>query len=286
MTAFIERVRTENRRLLWLEATAYAGRLLARGNVPWLSAADYVAWQRKTQALLRSDVISLRLAPLGRACVRGRTDLQSSMAAKRRVAHPLRVLLADEQFRAVAAGLANDLRAAFPGQPMALLSPTPQAWVTMAYALAHESAEDPVVDDDDAEGASAYIADFLRVFGGCGIDVLLLQEPPGNSQSALDDPSYVPLANLSLHYRWDLGVRSQHVVAGGDARGLSFAISPVAASLPIELGLEVPPAFWSGEPLSPSKGSFLFAEIPEDAVPESVLERLGGLRESLGRESA
>lgn len=286
MTSFIERVRTGDRRLLWIEATAYAGRLLARGNVPWLDAAEYIAWQRKTQALLRSDVISLSLASLARAYVRARMELQSAMAAKRRVTYPLRVLLADEQFRSVAAGLANDLRAAFPDQPMALVSPSPRAWVTLAHTLAHESSPDPEVEDDDAEGASAYVADFLRLFGHCGLDVLLLHEPAAGSGCELADPSYVPIANLSAHYRWDLGLRSPHGVVGDQPHGLSFAIAPAYVAVPFELGREVPQGVWSGEPVSQVSGSFLFAEIPEDAVPESVLEGLGGLRALLRRESA
>jgi hypothetical protein len=279
-------VRTGERRLLWIEATAYAGRLLARGGVPWLEAADYIAWQRKAQSLLRSDVISLPLASLGRAYVHARPDLQSAMAAKRRVTYPLRVLLADEQFRAVAAALASDLRTAFPEQPMALVSPSPPAWITLAQALAHEGSSDPVVDDDDAEGASAYIADFLRVFAHCGLDVLLLREARRGSPCVLGDPSYVPIANLSAHYRWALGIRSPEGVTGDEPHGLSFAITPKPAALPFDLGLEVPFEFWSGEPVSQSSGSFLFAEIPENAVPEFVLERLGGLRAALRRESA
>lgn len=253
---------------------------MARGDVPWRESADYIAWQRKTQALLRSDVVSLSLTPLTCDYVRSRLDLQGSMAARRRTGYSLRVLLADEQFRAVAANLANELRAAFAGQPVALLSPTPRAWVALAHALAH-GGEEPSVDADDAEDASAYLADFLRLFGNSGLDVLLLHEPSSTGPSALDDPSFVPLANLSSHFRWDLGLRSPHGVTGEQACGLSFAITPVATSLPVELGCEVPGRFWLGEPVASFGGSFLFAEIPEQAVPETVLERLGELRERL-----
>jgi len=91
---------------LWVESTAYAARLLADDQVPWLDVAGVVGWQRKAQGLLRSDVVTLPVAPVCAAWLAAHPALAKAMAAKSRVGFALKTLLADAANRALA--LARD----------------------------------------------------------------------------------------------------------------------------------------------------------------------------------
>src|SRR5260370_17107247 len=82
--------------VIWLDSHNYAGRLLAGGAPPWLEVAAFVAWQRKTQGLLKSSVASLPLAPVVAAWLEVRPELRVAMGAKTRSVYPLNLLLAAE----------------------------------------------------------------------------------------------------------------------------------------------------------------------------------------------
>jgi len=43
--------------LLWIDSLDYAETLLGGGKVPWLDLSEIIAWQRKVQSLLPSDVV-------------------------------------------------------------------------------------------------------------------------------------------------------------------------------------------------------------------------------------
>lgn len=256
------------RRPLWLDYGDYAGALLAGGKLPWLDVAAYVALQRKAQGLLRSDVVQLPVADVCAAWVAARPALRAEMASKKRTLFPLKTLLADAGLRTLLLELTRGLRACFDGLPLALVCPSPGAWVVQAWRLA-QGADAPVeVSEDDTDGASVYIADFLRAFGEAGVDVLLLQEA-GEGTKALD--LYQPVLNVAAHYRWEAGLQSAVEIAG---EGLSFVISPASAS-----GRDLPPGVWNGgaAPECPAQG-FRYAKIPADAQPEIVLQRLAELR--------
>ncbi len=281
MPALSERI-AANPRSLWLEYTAYAGALLANGSVPWLEVDAAVGWMRKAQSLLKSDVIALPLAAVQTQWLDAHPELKTAMAAKRRAVFPLKTLLADSALRARLAELVRALRSSFPNLPLIMTLPSPRLWLGQAWALAH--AEPAEIDADAVDGAAAYIADFLREFAECGIDAVLLEESAGSEPASAEDLQlYQAVFNLAAHYRWDLGLRlpqAPRFVAS--AQGPRFLVTPGisgwAAAGPI-LGLVVPASFWSGEaaPECP-EGGFRFAEIPADARPESVLERLSALR--------
>jgi hypothetical protein len=227
--------------------------------------------------LLNSDVIGVSMGDLSEAWLQTHQGLRTFMAAKRKPIYPLRTLLSDGQLRLHAAGLVTDLRAMFPDRSLALVIPAPGAWLSAANTLAHGTGEPPAVDDDAVESAAVYVADFLRAFAGCALDVLLLQESATARRVALDDPAYVPIANVAAHYRWDLGVRSHLPVAKDAHSGVSFVIAPPPITFPIT-AVSVPAGFWSGTSAPPMTGSFIFAEIPAGAEPERVLEGLDWLR--------
>lgn len=268
MSGFVQSARSASRPLVWVESTAYAARRLAGDAVPWLDAAAVVAWQRKAQSLLGSDVVALAAEPMCTAWVGAHPALARAMAAKRRPGFALRTLLGDAGLRAHLLEVVHGLRASFGGLPLALRLPSPWLWSALLGVT---------IDEDEADAAAVAIADFLRVFGESGLDVLLLDEPFEAAAPALG--LYQPVLNVAAYYRWEVGLSCGANACDLDAGGgLSFAIAPRApAGMPA--GLPLPPSFWSGaEASAPRPGDFFYAEIPRDVAPETVLDRLATLR--------
>ena len=270
----LDQLLSSGRKPLWLDYGDYAGALLANGKAPWLDVSAFVAWQRKAQGLLKSDVIALPVAAVCAAWLAVNPSLREAMAAKSRAVFPLKTLLADEALRAHLVELAKGLRACFAELPLALVCPSPRRWVAEAWQQARGADEEVEVGDDEADSASVYLADFLRSFGDAGIDVLLLQESDGSEpESTAQLELYQPVLNVAAHYRWNTGLGAP---AGrlADAGGFGLLVAPSAGS-----GRIVPTDFWSGgsAPALPAQGLH-YATIPVDAQPESVLQRLADLR--------
>ena len=277
MPSFLDAIAASNRPALWLDYTDYAGHLLVSGAIPWLDVAAFVAWQRKAQSLLKSDVVALPLAPAIDAWLSSNDALREAMAEKSRAVFPLRTLLADQTLRAHLLELTQGLRVGSGELPLALVMPSPRAWVALAYQQARgESVE---VGEDEADSASVYIADFLRVFDKAGVNVLLLQEAADNSPaSAQELLCYQSVINVAAHYRWEVGlhITNAEQYSGGLPEGYSFAIaSRVLHGARSSISLSE--TFWKGAP-APAGVQFFHAHIPVDAQPESVLERLATLR--------
>lgn len=274
----LEKLLSSGRKPLWLDYSDYAAGLLAQGNAPWLDAAAAVAWLRKAQGLLKSDVLSLPLGAVAAAWLATHPALREAMAAKQRAVFPIRTMLADEALRAHLLELARGLRACFADLPLALVCPSPRRWVAEAFRQAHGADAEVEVGDDEADSAAMYLADFLRSFGDAGIDVLLLQESSDSEPETAEQVAlYQPVINIGAHYRWEFGLALPAGRYQGDAAGLNVLIAP--ASLAAAAGRLVPAGFWNGDaaPECPANG-FRYAEIPADAQPESVLQRLAGLR--------
>ena len=280
MPAFLDNVAASSRPPLWLDYTAYAGRLLAGNDIPWLDVSALVAWQRKAQGLLKSDVVGLPVAPLVEAWLQQHPELAAAMGEKRRALFPLKTLLADAALRAHLVEALSGLRSCFQKMPLALVVPSPRNWVALAYAQALGSAADIEIGADETDGAAMYIADFLRAFGDSGVDVLLLEETPESEPAdEAEIEWYRPLLNICEHYRWDCGLRlPQAKNDPGHVAGVGFVIAPRALAGAVA-GLSVAPDFWSaGVAPDCPQGTFRFAEIPAEANPEAVLDRLAALR--------
>lgn len=280
MAAFLDSVAVSSRPLLWLDYSAYAGRLLAGNNIAWLDVSALVAWQRKAQGLLKSEVVGLPIAPLIGAWLQQYPHLVTSMGSKRRALFPLKTLLADEALRAHLVEALSGLRSCFQKMPLALVIPSPRHWVALAYEQALGTAAEIEIGADETDSAAMYVADFLRVFGESGIDVLLLEETPESEpEDEAEIEWYRPLLNICQHYRWDCGLRLPQAQKTPDAvAGVGFVIAPRA--LPgVVAGLAVSQDFWnSGVAPDCPQGAFRFVEIPVEANPEVVLDRLAVLR--------
>lgn len=266
--------------VLWLDFTDYAGQLLASGAIPWLDIADYIAWYRKAQGLLKSDVVTLPVAPLASAWLISYAGLVAEMGKRQRALNPLKALLVDESLRAHLVEGMNSLRLVYPDTPLALVIPSPRYWTALAYKQAFGPNAGIEVSDDEAESASIYVADFLRAFGNSGVDVLLIEEDAeAGPLSVTDIECYRTVLNVASHYRWDIGLRLPDASAYESCvRDVDFIISPLA--LPdVRSALVFANAFLDNdEAAERSVNRFRFASIPPDARPEIVLERLAALR--------
>lgn len=235
----------EDRPVLWVAADDYAARLFA-DEAPWGDVAALAGWQRRAQALLRSDVVALPLSALVWARLDQLPRLATAMAAKSRPAFALRTLLGDAAIREHCAAAVQAV-ASTVAAPLVLGVPDPGPWLVAAHCNANDAEIE--VDADLADDAAAYVADFLR--GLSGIDGLLVD---GEAVPA-------PLVNVARHFGW---------LAGGPS-GPDFAVS----------GDETPgvPTFVDMRPGRPGSPPRLrYHEVASDETPEAVLARLAELR--------
>jgi hypothetical protein len=120
------------------------------------------------------------------------------------------------------------------------------------------------LDVDNAENAAMYVADWLRRQSMLPVSMLLLDErwPATGELPVVDGSAYTPVSNVTDHYRWTLARRTHDRV---DILG-----STVTATV-------VPQDYWLSDATAAPSGGFRFAEIPADAVPETVLSQLAKL---------
>lgn len=280
MPKILDRIAMGDKPALWLDDTAYADKLLAGGKTPWHDGAEYVAFRRKAQGLLRPDFMVVPIGRMAAAWVTSHPGLKEAMAAKKRVVAPARALLGDEELRAHIVEMLKGLRGAFAGVPLVLSMPSPRAWVIEAWQLAFGADADVEVGGDEADSCAVYVAEFLRSFGESGVDGLLLEEREGAEPASAEEIAwYQPVINVTGHYRWDLGLRLPSAGGfSGDVAGIQFVIAPKVLGGAAN-GLALGGGFWAGDAAPPAPaGGFRFAQVPADAVPEKVLERLASLR--------
>jgi hypothetical protein len=284
MPSFIQHIGSTQRPLLWLDDAQYCAALLAGGHAPWLDATAFVAWRRKSHSLLKADVVTLPVAPVCAAWLDGEPSLRAAMAGRSRVNFPLKTLLASAPLRQHLAALLSGLRSSFPALPLALVCPSPRAWVATAYQWAFGLGGPVEVGEDEVDAATVCCADFLREFAALGIDNLLLEESLHHEpQDAGELEWYRAVFNVAGHYRWDMGLLLPGArftgdlgtaAARTDTPGIAFVFAPGPVAAPC-VGRILDADFWHGAaPESLPEAPFHFAQIPLGVPPELVLDRL------------
>jgi hypothetical protein len=280
LAALLERVKTSEQPLLWLDDLAYSSRLLGYAPTVWLDTAELMVFRRKATELLRPDVAVLPVATVMDAALAAAADLRQAMTAKKRTIVPLRTLLAGEHLRSRLAEMTKAMRDAFRGKPLALTIPSPRKWASDAYRAAFGADASCDVGAEESDAAAVYVAEFLRSFGESGIDTVLLEESSESEPKSAEEVAwYQPVINLAAHYRWELGI---HMPIAADFKGelsdVDYFIAPrVLPGVPG--GIVTPAEFWDdADAPSIAPGCFRYARIPEGTMPERVLERLTLLR--------
>ncbi|ORJ92266.1 hypothetical protein A6F55_24280 [Prescottella equi] len=243
---------------LFIDHLEYSRRILLRSNpVPWEDPTALSNFLNQAHALLHPDVTLLDLGKYYRAAS-DTPRLRAAMAARSRVGYALRALLADPETSQSAAAITATV-AATTRLPLVLQIPSPRVWLATTHP--GDAAE---LDVDRVEAAAVYVADWLRGFAAVPIAAVLLDDRigPGHDDAALlpvDPQAYVPVTNVAAHYRWEVGLRRADGVSLGE-----------------HVGDVVDPTFWcTADAVVPTvQGRFRMAQLPEAAVPETVLERL------------
>ena len=186
--------------------------------------------------------------------------LTSSLSAKTRTGYALRTLLADPETISYVTELAT-VFSKTQRSPIVLQLPSPMQWLTRTHHFAGTT-DAATLDADDADNASMYVADWLRSFAALGLAGVLLDDrtPDGGVEPAVVGlDSYSPIANVTEHYGWTLGLRRDE--------GITLHGAGAAGGI-------IRSEFWleSDHPLP--AGDFLLGEIPPAAVPEEVLTRI------------
>ncbi|MGD0074050.1 MAG: hypothetical protein ABSD31_06865 [Candidatus Binataceae bacterium] len=272
------RFREKARPALWLSALAYARRvLLGDDEIPWSRPAEFLNFFQQAHGLLRPSVAQFEIGAFYDAWLAANPAALRSMAGKRRLGFALKELLAVAEPRALLCELLRAVRSAYGSTPLAITIPSPGSWVASAHALAN--GVKPVgVSEEDAESASIYVADFLRALAESSLDGLLLEEDyPCGAASAESLSTYQPVINVAQHYNWGIGLLSLGgACAPAALAGLDFYITDTDCEGDA-VGRAIPDSFWAGEDPPAVQRGFYYLKIPEDALPETVLERLAQL---------
>ncbi|MCV7228274.1 hypothetical protein [Mycolicibacterium komossense] len=248
---------------LILDHAAYGSTRILRGApVPWSEPVECQSYFGQAQGLLRPDTTLVDIGAAYDQQLSTRPGLIDAMGARSRTGYALKTLLADDDLTACATRLVEVLGKTS-RQPVVLQIPAPLRWLALAQSRCGKS-DLTGIEPDHGESASMYLADWLRRFEALPITLLLL-DGRRNDDPALtglvpeDLVAYTPVVNAVEHYRWGLAMRTDDELTfhGG---------AP---------GAVVPQSFWTDGIVPP--GRALFAEVPADAEPETVLAQLARL---------
>lgn len=241
----------------------YAESVILQGRqVPWQEPMAYSNFFGQAQGLLKPDAALLSLDRFYAHHLASTPRLQSAMSAKSRTGYAVRTLLGDPETTEHAIEFAT-IFAKTQREPVILHIPSPRQWLARTHHFSG-SAGIGDLDADDAENASMYVADWLRGFASLPLTAVLLddRDVDGISPVPVDLATYSPVANVTDHYRWALGLRGEDSVELRENPSVGGVISS---------------GFWFEDDHQLPTGDFFLSEIPPTAVPENVLTRISSL---------
>ncbi len=268
----------EERSPLWIDAWAYGQQLLNRGNhPPWDDVGAFVSFYGRLQGLVKSDILALEIGNFYACWLRQNPALLATMGEKRRLGYALRSMLADPAARAQLHEVIKAVCDSNPDVPVLLALPSPKQWMASAHCHARQL-DKAEVSWDDAESASMYVADFLRCFADCELSGVLLRDAEDAGPAGDGDVArYQPVINVANHYHWQLildGCADDFLPAPDS--GVSFTLGKPGSEA---WGLKLPAKCWESAEVPETNGLGLrYLTVPQDAVPEQVLEIIGKAR--------
>lgn len=249
----------ENRSVqLIMNAEDYAQRVLLQNKpIPWHDATAYANYFGQGVALLKPQATVIPLDKMIMQELAENKKLIVVMGEKQRLGYALKTFMGNEEFKAATGALVlSTVKTQHIPVLLQLPSPLQMMYLTTQAVRPNDEFE---FDDNDAENAAMYFADWLRIFKDAPIAGLIFDERKGR----IDQEAYRPIINTAEHYGWSVGMRQDDCV-------IEFC-NPKSSILILDTN------YWlSGEADVEIQGT-LFTEIARDAVPEQVLE----LREKL-----
>lgn len=241
----------------------YAHAVILQGQpIPWADPIAYAQFLGQAQGLLKPDTTLLDLGAVYDFLLASDQRLREAMSARPRTGYALKTLLADEKTAVAALELARVVSQTS-AAPLVLQIPSPMLWLACTHELSGSGIATDL-DADHAETAAMYVADWLRRMSVLPASMLLLDErwTGAGELPLVDGEAYTPVYNIADHYRWALARRTQTSV---DVLGTAVT------------GTAVPLDYWLSDSGPAPSGDFLIADIPADAVPETVLAQLAKL---------
>lgn len=274
LAKIIERYQ-EGSGLLWVDFLDYAQRLFSlAGSV---AVQDLVMTISQGQSLIRSDVVSVSAKAVYSQLSLG------SVHEEIRALESIQKVFANAEPKTRLAAVLKGVAAVIGREcPLVLQVPSPKQWIKGMMPPNSSWDTDPYLLD----GASVYMAEFLRDFSDVGISGLVIQEKePGDNLAELLD-IYQPVSNVARHYQWSFGFEWEGAfpVPLDDLLPLvDFLLLPTCQQSSVEdfwknrvpVGGGLTDSFWaSGELESMSSSRFGYGAIPAGANPENVLRIL------------
>ncbi|MGW3543790.1 hypothetical protein [Nocardia niigatensis] len=251
-------------RPLLVDCDAYATAVIRQGApIPWADISALTGHVAQVHALLDPDTLWVDIEALVAGHLTDDPRLLTQMGARSRTGYPLRTMLGSEalvdRMLITVRTLADATR-----RPVVLDVPSPARWLGRVHTLAGNPLSE--VDDDSADSASMYFAEWLGKLGTLPIALVLLDARASEGDTAVTAAetvsSYSSIVNVAGHFGWTLAMRTQHMVeVSADAPGIAL----------------VSEQYWLGEAelgaAELGAAGVLLATIPATASPEHVLER-------------
>ncbi|WP_227429698.1 hypothetical protein [Psychrobacter sp. I-STPA6b] len=243
---------------LIINAEDYAQKVLLQGKpIPWHDATAYANHLSQTAALLKPEVSVISIDKMIMQELADNEQLTSAMGEKSRAGYALKTFMGNDDFKAaVSALVASTVQTQRVPVLVQMPSPLQMLYLTARAAKPDDEHE---FDDDSAENAAIYCADWLRAFKDANIAGLIFDEREGD----VSDEAYQPIKNTAEHYQWVVGIRRDNEIIFKDPQ-LSIAV--------------LPSDYWTSGDSNVDTSGVVFTEIAQNAVPEQVLE----FREKLG----
>ncbi len=251
-------------RPLLLDHGDYGTAVIRQGRpVPWTDLAALTGYFGQVNGLLGPDTTWVDVAAVYDAHLAAHPELVTAMGSRTRTGFAMRTLLADEEGIDLVLRTAGTLTEASRRRAV-LAVPSPARWLARAHQLAGNPLE--AVDEDDADRASVYLAEWLGRLGSVPVDLVLLDARGGEDETPVETKEpvdgYSAISNLARHFGWSVAVRRDEGVEASEGD--------------VRIGL-VPESFWLDGADLPD-GAVLVATIPPSASPERVLDQLALLR--------
>ena len=243
---------TESSCNLIINAEGYAQHILLQDKpIPWFEATAYANHLKQTVALLKPQVAVISLDKMLEQELINNQQLTTEMSAKSRTGYALKIFMRNEKIKAAVSALMTSCISTQSIPVMIQLpSPLQLLYITAGAALPDSNHE---FNEDDAENAAIYIADWLRVFKDIDIAGLIFDECEGDVPKGV----YKPITNTAEHYQWIIGIR----------RDKEVSFDELEIIIPV-----LPSTFWILGEHSPKVRGTIFTEIARNSVPEKVLD--------------
>ncbi|MBI9000160.1 hypothetical protein M0E87_07545 [Corynebacterium sp. CCM 9185] len=262
LTDLITTPPSDRRTAVFLDHVPFGERVILHGELPYLDAPATASYYGQAQGMLNSDATVIDVGALYDAVLASNADLRTAMGTRSRTGYALRTMLADDSAATVTARILT-ATSHTSRVPFLLRLPSPLIWLAQA-AEATGNTDFSSITADHAESAAMYVADWLRRFVDAPVVGLILDGRRAGAYAELppeDIDAYQPVINAAEHIGWSVLLQTEGgvEVAGEDVRGAT-----------------IDPGYWLGTGTVP-QADFLVTQIPAEAEPETVLERLEAL---------